>query len=53
VPVVINEFEVVAEPARETAPAVGGGAAEHAAPHLDLDRLLAERRARAERVRTY
>ena len=52
-PVVINEFEVVAEPAREPAPAAGTGAAEPSAPRLDLDRLLAERRARAERVRAY
>ena len=53
-PVVINEFEVVTEPAPPAAPADAprpGGAPE--APRADLARVLADAHARALRVRAY
>ena len=51
-PVVINDFEVVPEPA---APAQQGGTAPQTPPHEtpDVERILAVHRARAERVRAY
>jgi hypothetical protein len=52
-PVVINEFEVV--PESPAPPSAGSTAAQGQSdrPPLDLDKELATRRARAERVRAY
>jgi hypothetical protein len=52
VPVVVNEFEVVAEPGQPAAHA-GAARAEPAPPPPDVERILAERRAREQRVRAY
>ena len=50
-PVVINEFETMSDqPAQQTAPAPD---ARPVAPPPDVERLLRERRVRAERVRAY
>ena len=49
--VVINEFEVVAEPA--TPPAAPRPAERPAPPPTDVERALAELRARERRVRAY
>jgi len=54
VPVVVNEFEVVAEPTPQPAPGAsqtGQDAGPASAP--DLEVLLSERRAREARVRAY
>lgn len=48
-PVVVNEFEVVAEPARQQPQA----SAPPPAPPVDVERAIAEMRAREMRVRTY
>lgn len=49
--VVINEFEVVAEPAPP--PAAAQSQAQRPAPPPDVERVLAELRARERRVRAY
>ena len=52
-PVVINEFEVVAEPSSAPQPASASAQSQPERAQLDLDRELAIRRARYERVRAY
>jgi hypothetical protein len=51
VPIVINDFEVVPEPA--PAPAQGTSAQSPKAEPPDVERLLAAHRTRAERTRAY
>lgn len=52
-PVVVNEFEVVAEPGQPASAAAAHAAAAAAPPAPDVERILAERRARERRVRAY
>jgi hypothetical protein len=52
-PLVINEFEVVAEPAQQPAQAIPAAANPAAPERPDLELLLLEYRARDERVRAY
>jgi hypothetical protein len=53
-PVVINEFEVVAEvPEQRTPSAPRGASGQAAPPPPDVDAVLADRRAREQRVRAY
>jgi len=51
-PVVINEFEVVNEPAAPAPAQPQAASAKPAAP-IDVERALAAIRAREQRVRTY
>jgi len=53
-PVVINEFEVVTEPAAQPAAlSESSGADAPAQEPVDVERVMADRRAREERVRAY
>ena len=52
-PVVINEFEVVAEPDRAPGQSSSSPVQEQPRPAVDVERLLADQRARARRVRAY
>jgi hypothetical protein len=51
--VIVNDFEVVSEPTEQAPPPAPAVAREFVPSPLDLERLLAEQRARAERVRAY
>jgi hypothetical protein len=51
--VVVNEFEVIAEPPPAAARAAAAPAASPPPRVPDIDLLLAERRSREERVRAY
>ena len=52
-PVVINEFEVVSEPTGAQTQATPPAAPEQRPAAIDVERLLADQRARATRVRAY
>lgn len=52
-PVVINEFEVVTEPDRPHGPSASSSVTEPPRPTTDIERVLADQRARARRVRAY
>ena len=53
-PVVVSEFEVVAEvPEQRTPSAPRGAAGQAAPPQVDVDAALAVRRSREQRVRAY
>jgi hypothetical protein len=52
-PVVVNEFEVIAEPSPPPTPAAPAAINATVAVPPDIERLLARQKARDERVRAY